>query len=248
MLNFQAFAAYWSTSMLVANFFVLLHLVGALVLGLVVGYERYYHGRAAGMRTYGLVCMAAAALTVIGGYSHFWYGGAAAMLDSNGDLTRVMQGILTGIGFLCAGVIMKDGFNISGLTTAASLWTAAGIGILVGVGFYLAAISLAALCAVCMVWVSKLEGWLPARQAVAISLSFDPGYRPEERAMHAMANARGYDLTEGSMVIAMEAGVQTWSFVVVARNRKLMLPISELSVEMGQFPGVQRFHVAYARN
>ena len=65
MLTSNAFAVYWSGPMLVANFFILLHLLGALALGLMVGYERSYHGRAAGMRTYGLVCMAAAALTVM---------------------------------------------------------------------------------------------------------------------------------------------------------------------------------------
>ncbi len=53
---------------------VFLNLFGALLLGMLVGYERSYHGRAAGMRTYGLVCMASAALTVIVGYSSFWYG------------------------------------------------------------------------------------------------------------------------------------------------------------------------------
>jgi putative Mg2+ transporter-C (MgtC) family protein len=178
MLTTDAFAAYWSGPMLVANFFILLHLLGALTLGMLVGYERSFHGRAAGMRTYGLVCMAAAAVTVIGGYAHFWYGGANNVAFSNADLSRVVQGILTGIGFLCAGVIMKEGFNISGLTTAASLWSSSVIGILVGVGLYAAAMSLALLSAVCMIWVSKLEGWLPSRQAVAITLKFQPGFVP----------------------------------------------------------------------
>ena len=59
------------------------------------------------------------------------------------DPTRIIQGIVTGIGFLGAGVIMREGFNISGLTTAASIWTSSVIGILVGVGFYLAAMGLA---------------------------------------------------------------------------------------------------------
>ncbi len=248
MLNTETFAAYWSTPVVEANIFVLLHLLGSLVLGLMVGYERSYHGRAAGMRTYGLVCMASAALAVMGGYSHFWYGGMSTTLFSNGDLSRVIQGILTGIGFLCAGVIMKEGFNISGLTTAASLWASSVIGILVGVGLYAAAMSLALLSAFCMVWVSKLESWLPSRQAVAIRLTFDPGYRPVESALRTMAHDRGYDIAGGTIVISMDEGSFTWNFVAVARSRKKMAPISELASEMGQFPGVQRFHVAYARN
>jgi putative Mg2+ transporter-C (MgtC) family protein len=86
------------------------------------------------MRTYGLVCMAAAALTVIAGYPTFWFGGQVNSYLA-GDPTRVIQGIVTGIGFLGAGVIMRDGLNISGLTTAASIWTCSAIGIMVGVGF-----------------------------------------------------------------------------------------------------------------
>jgi putative Mg2+ transporter-C (MgtC) family protein len=231
-----------------ANFLILLHLMGALALGLMVGYERSYHGRAAGMRTYGLVCMASAALTVIGGFSHYWYGGANNAVFTNADLSRIVQGVLTGIGFLCAGVIMKEGFNISGLTTAASLWASSVIGILVGVGLYAAAMALALLSAVCMVWVSKLESWLPSRQAVAIQLKFAQGFVPVQKALQAMAHERGYDIAGGSIVIGMEAGAYTWNFVAVARSRKTMAPISELSNEMGQFPGVDSFHLAYARN
>jgi putative Mg2+ transporter-C (MgtC) family protein len=234
--------------MVEANFLVLLHLLGALSLGLLVGYERSYHGRAAGMRTYGLVCMASAALTVIGGYSHFWYGGANNAVFTNADLSRVVQGVLTGIGFLCAGVIMKEGLNISGLTTAASLWASSVIGILVGVGLYAAAMSLALLSAVCMIWISQLEAWLPSRQAVAITLKFDPGFIPVEKALRAMASARGYDIAGGTIVIGLESNAYFWSFVAVARSRKAMAPISELGAEMGNFPGVQSFHLAFARN
>src|SRR5438552_9515333 len=110
--------SYWSSGELATNVVILLNLIGALALGLMVGYERSYHGRAAGMRTYGLVCMASAALTVISGYPELWFGarhGPAVAADA----TRVIQGIVTGVGFLGAGVIMKEGFNISGLTTAA---------------------------------------------------------------------------------------------------------------------------------
>lgn len=249
MFTLPTLGAYWSIPMIEANLFILLHLLGALALGLLVGYERAYHGRAAGMRTYGLVCMASAALTVIGGYSHFWYGGTTTMtVFNNGDLTRVIQGILTGIGFLCAGVIMKEGFTISGLTTAASLWTASGIGILVGVGLYMAAMSLALLSAICMVWVSQLEGWLPSRQAVALTLEFKPGFEVQEAALVEMAAARGYDLATGSIVISMQAGATTWNFVAVARSRKTMAPLSALASEIAHYPGVQRFNVAYARN
>ena len=117
MPTLETLQSYWSGPIFTTNIIVFMNLSGALLLGLLVGYERAYHGRAAGMRTYGQVCMASAALTVIGGYSADWYGGNSP-ITVGGDPTRVIQGIVTGIGFLCAGVIMREGFNISGLTTA----------------------------------------------------------------------------------------------------------------------------------
>jgi putative Mg2+ transporter-C (MgtC) family protein len=110
------------------------------------------------------------------------FSGTAALVG------RIVQGILTGIGFLCAGVIMKEGFSVSGLITAASLWAASGIGIIVGVGLYSAAMAMALLSAICMVWVSKLESWLPSRQAVATTLKFQAVFLPVEKALRAMAS------------------------------------------------------------
>jgi len=247
MPTFDTLASFWSDTLVATNVLVFFNLLGALLLGLLVGYERSYHGRAAGMRTYGLVCMASAALTVIGGYSGDWFGGAH-LAATGGDTTRVIQGIVTGIGFLCAGVIMREGFNISGLTTAASLWAASVIGILVGVGFYGAAIALAGLSAFSMMWISRLETWLPSRQAVAITLRFRAGFTPDEAALRAMTTRRGYQIAGGTISIALRDGGPEWSFVAVAGNRQKMRPISELAQEVTQFEGVTGFQLSYARN
>lgn len=128
---------------------------------MVIGYERAYHGRAAGVRTYGLVCMASTALTVFVGYADYWFGGAGS--PSAPDPTRIVQGIVTGCSILCAGVIIKDGLSINGLTTAASLWTAAATGILIGVGFYAAALALALLCLLAMTLGQNIQKRLPGR-------------------------------------------------------------------------------------
>ena len=247
MPTLDTLAAFWTLPMIKTNTLVFFNLLGALLLGLLVGYERSYHGRAAGMRTYGLVCMASAALTVIGGFSSAWFGGNF-LLGTATDTSRVIQGIVTGIGFLCAGVIMREGFNISGLTTAASLWSASVIGILVGVGFYGAAIALAGLSAFSMMWISRLETWLPSRQAVAIRLCFKTGFAPAEAALRQLAVDRGYDIAVGTIAIECIEGAQQWSFVAVARNRQRMVPISELAQQIARFDGVNSFQLNYARN
>lgn len=111
------------------------HLAGALVAGGIIGLERSYHGRPAGFRTHALVCLASSLLMLVTLYQWKWLPGVP--LDTvRTDPTRMAQGIMTGIGFLGAGVIFKEGLTVRGLTTAASIWITAAIGILIGVGFY----------------------------------------------------------------------------------------------------------------
>jgi putative Mg2+ transporter-C (MgtC) family protein len=173
----QSLQQYWESDILVANAFIGLNLVGALLLGMLVGYERSYQGRAAGMRTYGLVCMASTALTVIVGYAPLWYGGMNARAAF--DPTRVVQGIFTGIGFLCAGVIMKDGLSIRGLTTAASIWAVSAVGILLGAGFYAAALLLSLLCATSMSFLRRIEARLPGQSSLDVTIKYRERHLPD---------------------------------------------------------------------
>jgi putative Mg2+ transporter-C (MgtC) family protein len=116
---------------------ILLRLMVALAFGALIGIERSYHGRPAGFRTHALVCLASTALMLVTVYESQWFRpDAASDVRAAIDPTRMAQGIMTGIGFLGAGVIMKDGLSVRGLTTAASIWITAGIGILVGIGFF----------------------------------------------------------------------------------------------------------------
>ena len=114
---------------------ILKHLLIALGMGGLIGFERSYHGRPAGFRTHSLVCVASSALMMLTVYQDQWYPAAFAG-HVNLDPTRMAQGIMTGIGFLGAGVIFKEGLTVRGLTTAASIWITAAIGILAGIGFY----------------------------------------------------------------------------------------------------------------
>jgi putative Mg2+ transporter-C (MgtC) family protein len=242
----QTLGAYWSGNELSANIIVFLNLLGALLLGLVVGYERAYHGRAAGMRTFGLVCMASCALTVIGGYPGSWYGGHGTLLVSP-DPTRIIQGIVTGVGFLGAGVIMKEGLSISGLTTAAAIWASSATGVMVGIGFYAAAILLALMSAACMILVSRLQMALPSRQAIAVAVQFRKNFEPREDVLRRMATERGYDIAGGSISIDYKDGKPEWHFVAVSTKRN-QEKISDLARELAHFDGVESFHLSHARN
>lgn len=238
---------YWVTSEIATNLIIFFNLLGALALGLIVGYERSYHGRAAGMRTYGLVCMASAALTVLAGYPTFWYGGQIATYVG-ADPTRIIQGIVTGIGFLGAGVIMREGMNISGLTTAASLWASSAIGIMVGVGFYPAAILLALLSAICMLWVSKLENWLPSRPAVAAVIQFKKDFVPSEKKLRERALSHGYEIASGTLSINFKEGMPEWRFVAIALGKNRGAAMTDLAQELTNADGVENFFLSHARN
>ena len=251
LFTIESLAAYWSAPQVSANIIVFMNLVGALLLGFLVGYERSYHGRAAGMRTYGLVCIASCALTVIVGYPAYWYGGHSLGTGAPTippDPTRVIQGIVTGVGFLGAGVIMKEGLNISGLTTAASIWTASAIGVLVGVGFYAAAMLLTVLSAGCMMWASRVENWLPSRHAIAIVMRYRQGFTPQESKLAEATLERGYEIAPGSFSIYYDHGQLEWRFVAVALGKGKGMPLSRLAQELAQSEGVERFNVTHARN
>src|ERR1700680_1054070 len=114
-------------------------ILGALAIGAAIGLERTFHGRPAGFRTHSLVCVASSLLMLVTVYQSEWM--TEITIDAiRTDPTRMAQGIMTGIGFLGAGVIFKEGLTVRGLTTAASIWVTAAIGILIGIGFWFAAV------------------------------------------------------------------------------------------------------------
>lgn len=114
-------------------------LISAVIAGGFIGLERSLNGRPAGFRTHSLVCMSSALLMLLTVFQ--WELLKNAPIETiRVDPTRMAQGIMTGIGFLGAGVIMKDRYTVRGLTTAASIWMTAALGILIGMGFYWAAV------------------------------------------------------------------------------------------------------------
>ncbi len=112
---------------------VLRLLLGALFGGL-IGYERQVHGRPAGFRTHMLVCIASVLIMEVSGYFHFLAAQDPSYIRI--DPGRIAAGAITGVGFLGAGVIVKSGVTVFGLTTAACLWMVSAIGLALGAGLY----------------------------------------------------------------------------------------------------------------
>jgi len=131
---------------------VLLCLGAAALLGGAVGLERELRGRWAGLRTHMLVSMGAAMFVV---------AGLSVLPSSSSDLTRVIQGVAAGIGFIGAGTILKltDRLEVKGLTTASSIWLAAAVGTAAGVKLYPLAVCGALLSIVILAVLGRLEKW-----------------------------------------------------------------------------------------
>jgi putative Mg2+ transporter-C (MgtC) family protein len=177
------------------DFEMILRLLAALAAGALIGYERSFHGRPAGLRTHVLVCLASALLMLVTVYEDHWVRTPG---ESRLDPTRMAQGIMTGIGFLGAGVIVKEGLNVRGLTTAASIWITAGIGVLAGVGLYLPlAVSVLLTLAVLSVF-----RWIEMRVPTQAYYYFDVQYAREgnlsEEAMRQLLAKLGFSVANFS--------------------------------------------------
>ncbi len=131
---------------------ILFRLLLAAILSGVIGFEREFHGRAAGFRTHILLCVGSTLIMLTSMHMFDLYAGR-----SPADPARIAAGVITGIGFLGAGTIMHSKSAVRGLTTAASLWVVAGIGLAVGSGLYYGAILTTILTMVTLMLFSRLE-------------------------------------------------------------------------------------------
>jgi len=130
----------------VSNLDVTLRMLAALALGSVIGFERELSHQPAGLRTHTAVCLGAALFGVISTHGFDAYAGDRNSSNYQIDVTRVASQVVVGVGFLGGGTIIKQGASIRGLTTAASLWVTAAIGLAAGVGsFFAAAVTTGAL-------------------------------------------------------------------------------------------------------
>ena len=163
----------------------------AMTAGGLIGVERTYHGHPAGFRTHILVCLTSCLLMLAAMHQATWDFVALPGQTVVIDPTRMSHGLLTGIGFLCAGVIFREGFSVHGLTTAASLWVTSAIGVLYGVGMLeLALIGSGATLAVLAV-LRLLDAKLPHVGVMDVTLRWKRGAAPSEVALRDLLRSRG---------------------------------------------------------
>lgn len=143
---------------------IALRLVLAVIAGSIIGLERELHNHPAGFRTHVLVCIGSTLFTLV------------SVSSFGGDPSRVAAQIVSGIGFLGAGTILREGATIRGLTTAASLWSVAGVGMAIGTGYYWGATLTTALMVIVLFFFYSLEKRIWQRtKKVDITMADVPG-------------------------------------------------------------------------
>ena len=219
---------------------ITLRVFGAVLIGGMIGMERTFHGRPAGFRTHALVCVASSLLMIVTVYQGQWVH-PLGVGNIQTDPTRMAQGIMTGIGFLGAGVIFKEGLTVRGLTTAASIWVTSAIGILVGVGFYLAAV-LGAIATLLILSVFRyVEGKVPSEFYAHHMLAFARDSVMAEDEMRKTLAAHGFSIANLSS--RLTDGGKQFEYRMVLRSRDPKSAES-LSQYLRKLPQVIEFRIS----
>ncbi|HEX2225524.1 MAG TPA: MgtC/SapB family protein [Candidatus Binatia bacterium] len=218
---------------------MLQHLLIALLAGGLIGLERSYHGRPAGFRTHALVCIASSALMLLPMYHSHWVPGSiqAAPLDP----TRMAQGIMTGIGFLGAGVIFKEGLTVRGLTTAASIWITAVIGILAGIGFYFPLAIATVLTLGTLSLFRWLEAKIPNQLYARLEVRFAPDASMREEELKRFVGNHGYSIV--NMNYRYNAPLEYYEYGMVVLTRDAG-SANRLSESLRRTAAVQSFQLS----
>lgn len=195
---------------------ILTRILVASAIGATIGFERSFHGRPAGFRTHTLVCTASALLMLVTVFQAGWLMNVPADAIRT-DPTRMAQGIMTGIGFLGAGVIFKESPTVRGLTTAASIWVTAAIGILVGIGFYVPAITGVTVTLVVLSGFRALQEYLPREFYVDHMIKFKHTDVITEASLRELIGAHGFTIANLSQHL-MDNG-QTFEYRMIVKGK-----------------------------
>jgi len=219
---------------------IAVRVLAAVLVGASIGFERTFHGRPAGFRTHALVCLASSLLMLVTVYPNWWM--AVTPTDAfRTDPTRMAQGIMTGIGFLGAGVIFKEGLTVRGLTTAASIWITAAIGILLGIGFYFAATVGAIATLAVLAAFRFIERRLPAEFYAHHSLTFERGAIMSEEGLRRLIGEHGFSIANLSYRLSSDGKLFEYGMVIKTRDRQ---NVEALAQHLCRLPEVLEFRIA----
>lgn len=220
---------------------VMLPLLCSLVAGALVGVEREFQGKPAGLRTHTLVCFASALMTLLGLRMEEWTAILPADTQIVSDLARMPHAILTGIGFLGAGVIFREGATVQGLTTAASLWLTAALGIVFGAGLLELATIGTAFALIVLVLLRFLQSVMPARPEIRLELAVKAESSYDGASLRSDLSAEG--LRVGSMSIRQDRGSGLRRYMLLASGQNSSIDCEHLLTVLQNGESVQEIAI-----
>ena len=210
----------------ISQYEMVLRLLLGAVIGGIIGYERQVHGRPAGFRTHILVCVACVLLMNVSGYYHSLGVSEPAYLRA--DPGRIAAGAITGVGFIGAGVVLRTGFSIQGLTTAATIWMVSAIGLAVGEGLYLAGIVTTGITMFALVVLRRIESRMPKLYSRVLTIV--TGDNVEEDDIIAVLTKHDVHISNVDYEQCSISETATFNYAVSFYNKKLIKSIlGELS-------------------
>jgi putative Mg2+ transporter-C (MgtC) family protein len=218
---------------------VLVHLGAALAAGAAIGMERTFHGRPAGFRTHALVCLASSLLMLVTLTAGRWLPAAADGVRM--DPTRMAQGIMTGIGFLGAGVIFKEGITVRGLTTAASIWITAAIGILMGAGLYFTGAVATVLTLGVLSVFRSIEARFPVHLYASHRIRFDRGNAMPVDRLRSLLSENGFGLSGLSFWLTEDGRSFEYRMTIETLHHR---NFERLAAALGAIESVREFTVS----
>ena len=219
---------------------ITIRLLASLFIGGLIGLERSYHGRPAGFRTHSLVCLSTSLLMLVTVYETRWFTTLAQGRISL-DRRRMAQGIMTGIGFLGAGTIIKDGLSVRGLTTAASIWITAAIGILIGIGFYFPAGVATVLTLGTLSVFRWIESQIPAQFYAQFVVRFGRNEAMPENEMRRMLEQYSFTVANLNYCLDVESGFFEYQMVIRTNDEE---NVSRLIQALNQVEAVKAYRVS----
>ncbi len=218
---------------------MLLRLALAFAAGLIVGWDRESHGRPAGLRTNILVCVASAVAMMVSEMVLVETAGSPAAGAARADPARLGAGILTGIGFLGAGTILRHENFVRGVTTAASLWFLTVLGLAFGSGFFALGAMGLALALITLYLLPRLERWIPSDWYVRLTITLQPGELDEDD-LRRKIQALGTTVLATKIRYDVAASEKTLSYDLrLSRSDRFEIG-ARLVTAISQFPGVRQ--------
>lgn len=206
---------------------IVLYLGAAWMAGSMIGLERSYHGRPAGFRTHALVCLASALLMMVTTHQGQWFGANMPATAINTDPTRMAQGIMTGIGFLGAGVIFKEGLTVRGLTTAASIWVTAALGILFGIGFLFPAVIVTLITLLTLSLFRWVEARMPSQHFADHVMAYAIDSTPSEAEVRQLIGEQGFRIKSLSYRLIQRGTVYEYHMTLQTLDRHNLCRLAE---------------------